>query len=100
MKKYSVGIKYCGGCHSFYDRRKALSEIRASLEDICSFETAAEGRLYDAVLVINGCPSQCADTSRLRSASGFASCSNLVTPQDICKRIKNMLNEKEDDSEA
>lgn len=95
MKKASIGIKYCGGCRTSYDRRKALKIICELLADECSFEPVHEEKQYDAVLVMNGCPAQCADTSRLHTATGFVSCSNLVTPQDVSLKIKTMLNQNE-----
>lgn len=57
-----VGIKYCGGCRSAYDRKAEAERVMAAAPDIV-FESAVPGRHYDAVLAVCGCRSRCADVS-------------------------------------
>jgi hypothetical protein len=71
-----VGVKYCGGCNPRYERRSAYEKIKSDVlssarkrgEDTV-FETAAEGVMYDALLVICGCANRCAAVEQYSVAS-------------------------------
>ena len=54
-----VGIRYCGGCNSRYDRGAFVKRITAKHPDL-EFEIAKEGCMYDWLLVVGGCSSCCA----------------------------------------
>lgn len=54
-----IGIKYCGGCNSGFDRVNALK--RYSEEFDIKYEYAHLNSYYDTLLVICGCDSMCAD---------------------------------------
>jgi len=58
-----VGIKYCGGCKAFFDRKIEAERTVAAFQD-GTFKNAADGESYDALLVICGCNSLCAEVSR------------------------------------
>lgn len=54
-----VGIRYCGGCNSRYDRGSFVKRIVEKHPDL-AFEIAKEGCRYDYLLVVGGCSSCCA----------------------------------------
>jgi 4-hydroxybutyrate CoA-transferase len=63
-----VGVKFCGGCNSGYDRRAAYEKIKDGVSGATAaekgaginFEQAKESVRYDALLVICGCANRCA----------------------------------------
>ena len=54
-----IGIKYCGGCNSEFDRVKALKRYSEKFD--INYEYANLNSYYDTLLVICGCYSMCAD---------------------------------------
>jgi hypothetical protein len=60
----NIGIKYCGGCNSHFDRAKVLDKIIQYFKED-NFEYAKENNSYDIILVLNGCSRACADDSAL-----------------------------------
>lgn len=61
----TCGVKYCGGCNPRYNRTKLFNEIKIACADI-DFQYVQEEVLYDHLLVIYGCPSKCADISKIK----------------------------------
>lgn len=59
-----AGLRYCGGCNPRYDRVAAVERLRA-LHPELKLVPAQPGGHYPAVLVVCGCPAQCADVSGL-----------------------------------
>jgi hypothetical protein len=55
------GVKFCGGCNPRYERGKALKTIREHFKEKMAFEIAQEGRNYEGLLIIGGCPNCCPD---------------------------------------
>lgn len=53
-----IGIKYCGGCNPFYDRKAEVEKLERNLKDI-RFEPVQPGESYDRVLLVCGCPRAC-----------------------------------------
>ncbi|WP_326910296.1 hypothetical protein [Sedimentibacter sp. MB31-C6] len=53
-----IGIKYCGGCNSRYDRKKFIDRLLDEIDNI-SIELADKNNYYDLILVICGCFSAC-----------------------------------------
>lgn len=53
-----IGIKYCGGCNPFYDRKAEVEKLERNLKDI-RFEPVQHGESYDSVLLVCGCPRAC-----------------------------------------
>ena len=70
MNRPVVGIKFCGGCKEQYDRIKAWNELKEACPDVM-FEPVTKGTLYDLVLVISGCFSQCPNITGLEGRNGF-----------------------------
>lgn len=64
MSKICIGVKYCGGCNPRYDRTAFLEKIKHLCPEI-SFFSAAASKEFDAYLIINGCPSACANIKNL-----------------------------------
>ena len=61
-----VGIRYCGGCNSRYDRGAFVKRITEKHPDF-EFEIAKEGYLYDCLLVVGGCSSCCASYGKFHA---------------------------------
>lgn len=64
-----VGVRYCGGCNSRYDRVALVKRFSQFFPGV-EFVTALSGVSYPAALVVCGCPSRCANTSDLAVPSG------------------------------
>lgn len=58
-------VKYCGGCNPRYDRKRAVQEIEAHIGK--ELVPAHTGEVYEALYVVCGCPSRCADISGLQA---------------------------------
>jgi len=67
MEGIRIGVKYCGGCREQYDRKSAAARIRENVLGAAEFVPAEAGGTYDALLVICGCPTCCADISGYRT---------------------------------
>lgn len=61
----NCGVKYCGGCNPRYNRTKLFNEIKKNCFDV-DFQYVQEDVWYDHLLVIYGCPSKCADISKIK----------------------------------
>jgi hypothetical protein len=58
-KNPKVAIRYCGGCNPRYDRGAMVERVCRNHPE-WDVEIATEGRTYDLLLVVGGCPSCCA----------------------------------------
>lgn len=56
-----VGVKYCGGCNPRHDRGSFAAKLYNQFKGIIEFENVREDSNYDALLIISGCTSNCAD---------------------------------------
>ncbi len=54
-----IGIKYCGGCNSRYDRTKEVSKLKKKFPQH-EFTYAAEQTVCDICLLVCGCMTACA----------------------------------------
>ncbi|MBW4827416.1 MAG: hypothetical protein KZY61_07465 [Clostridiaceae bacterium] len=73
-----IGIKYCGGCNSRYDRVKLVNDIKNCFKDY-EFNYANGNESFDLILVINGCHISCASLEGFKSRKGFLN----ITDNDI-----------------
>ena len=90
--KILIGIKYCGGCNASYDRTKTFEKIKnAFAKSEVLFENVEEKKLYDYVIVLNGCLSQCADISKIQSKNGFFSIVSPDSLKEACKNIRILI---------
>lgn len=55
-----IGIKFCGGCQSKYDRGDVFENIKNKVKS-ASFEYVEKYGFYDILVVISGCQIKCAD---------------------------------------
>lgn len=67
--KLCVGVRYCGGCNSRYDRVAVVKKLKKLLPHT-EFMIAEAAHDYDAVLVVNGCSTACADISDISLPPG------------------------------
>lgn len=58
-KVKKIGVKYCGGCNSTYERVEIIQKIRSRLEDQFLFLRHDEPGI-DGLVLINGCLRACA----------------------------------------
>lgn len=58
-EKFKAGIIFCGGCNPYFDREKLFKQVAAEFSDICDFIPYDEGSVYDIIVLINGCQSEC-----------------------------------------
>lgn len=93
-KPLFVGIKYCGGCRLGYDRKAAVEWVTRECEGEASFAPVQEQVAYDYLLVLNGCPTQCADISRLRSKYGRVSIYRAEDVRQAAEEIRRIESEK------
>ncbi|NLJ59192.1 MAG: hypothetical protein GX339_10160 [Tissierellia bacterium] len=84
-----IGIKYCGGCNSNFDRIEIVNKIKELFKEE-SFEYAKENNPYNIVLVINGCTRACADHSTLIGNRIF-----INSEQDFQKVVNFINNQKQ-----
>lgn len=61
-----IGVIFCGGCNSRYDRGKAARYIIEKNPKF-SIEYAKESETYDGLLVISGCSVACADYDKYKN---------------------------------
>ena len=64
VKGIHIGVKYCGGCKPLFDRAERLRQVKEACPGVL-FDYFEPGVKYDKILVINGCPAVCADTSEM-----------------------------------
>ncbi|MDF2677776.1 MAG: hypothetical protein K0Q97_2103 [Bacillota bacterium] len=60
-----IGIKYCDGCNTFYDRKKVLDSLRKLFKEEI-FEIANEIEFYNIILVFNGCKRSCTNYTSVK----------------------------------
>ena len=65
-----VGIKYCGGCMSKYDRSSLYKTIVETYPHI-KFEYVKNDKVYDYIIIISGCESKCAHIKDLKVKNTF-----------------------------
>lgn len=59
-----IGVRYCGGCNSHYDRVALVSRLAEQLPEY-RFTVAQPAKRYAAALLVCGCPSRCVGTAGL-----------------------------------
>lgn len=70
MTEKNIGIKYCGGCMSKYDRSSLFKNIVEAYPYI-KFEYVENDKVYDYIIVISGCESKCAHIKDLKVKNSF-----------------------------
>lgn len=67
--KALIGVRYCGGCNSRYDRVAVVNKLKSLMPEAV-FENVAPNMRYEAIVVVNGCDSRCAKTDDLIIPAG------------------------------
>ncbi|WP_353094565.1 hypothetical protein [Tissierella praeacuta] len=80
-----VGIKYCGGCNSRFERTTIVEKIRSDYKEL-EFSYATENEEYDFIIAVNGCHIACAGLQGLKPKKGF-----LIIRDDDYKNIKEKI---------
>jgi 4-hydroxybutyrate CoA-transferase len=83
----SIGIKYCGGCNSRYDRTSFIKKLKDEYKCLV-FENAVDNVNYDVVIVVCGCQSACASHDELVGLQKI-----IVTEENDYDRLKEILDE-------
>ncbi|MGF6906934.1 hypothetical protein [Fusobacterium sp. PH5-44] len=60
-----VGIKFCGGCNSKYDRTRAFNNMKSKLGNY-EFKYINNEETFDYVVVICGCHVMCASHADIK----------------------------------
>ena len=63
-----VGIKYCGGCNSYYDRVALVERIADRLAGKVEIVPLDHGQI-DLVVAVEGCSTACADLNSFKDKS-------------------------------
>lgn len=58
-----IGVKYCGGCNPYYERKTAVEQLNRRFADVV-FETAVTDKEYDVILLVCGCKRACIKDSK------------------------------------
>ena len=58
-------VKYCGGCNPRYNRTVFFDTVKKRCPE-AEFQYVQPEVIYDHLLVICGCPSRCADISKIQ----------------------------------
>lgn len=85
-----VGIKYCGGCKSQFDRIAVIEKIKANNKDL-DFHYVNKEDHYDFIIVVQGCGVACADIADLKTERGFLEIKD-DNMEDIQTRLESLKN--------
>ena len=82
-----IGVKYCGGCREQFARKNTSVSIQEKFsESQAIFEKAEDGGSYDALMVVCGCPSRCADISKYSAKETI-----MLDSEDRCSTVLSEL---------
>lgn len=65
-----VGLKFCGGCNPYYDRGRAVRNLKERFPRYF-FEAVQKEGCYDVVLLICGCTRGCVEYYREAEADRY-----------------------------
>lgn len=65
-----IGLKYCGGCASRFDRVALVAQLRESLSKKALF-TSYEDEKAKLILIVCGCESACVNTDQFEEKEIF-----------------------------
>jgi hypothetical protein len=71
-QKIKVGLKYCGGCRSRYDRVALVEDLRGRLAEKIEF-VPVDSADAEEILIVCGCPAACARAESARPVRYVAS---------------------------
>ena len=88
-----IGVKSCGGCNPFYDRRAEVEKLEKSMEGIW-FEPVRRGGSYDKILLVCGCPRACIRkymVSGKYQNDGVSAAGCLVKEKEDFEKLQDLL---------
>jgi len=85
-----IGVKYCGGCNSKYDRTEFLEKIKLKCSEDIIFKHIDEKTEVDLIIVICGCNIACADYKSIKSKNGSVLISNENDINSIIHKINEL----------
>jgi len=65
-----IVVKYCGGCNCQIDRLKIIRDVESSLASGYQFTDQSTGKIFDAGILLCGCPTACARKPELEELTG------------------------------
>ena len=81
------GVKYCGGCNSRYNRTAFLERVKNTCPNV-EFQYVQPEAVYHYLLVICGCPSKCADISKILIDGNIYMISEENQFENLVEKIK------------
>lgn len=85
-----IGIKYCGGCNSHYDRIKAVTQLLPFLAGhAVTYHPAEDG--CDICLYVSGCHCACATTTAPIAATYTFDLRSPEQFQDLLPKLQDIL---------
>jgi hypothetical protein len=82
-----IAIVYCGGCNPLYDRVAEVDKFKTRLPGHVTLSPSPDEPV-DLIVAVMGCPTACADLSRLQEKRVI-----VVRDQDEFKRLEEKLND-------
>jgi len=89
-----IGVKFCGGCNEQYDRKAAYEKIKDHFKDRVDFEFVRENGVYDALILMSGCPNRCASIDNYSYHNKLVSVWKEDKVDDAFDQIESYLNDK------
>ena len=95
--KLNIGVMFCGGCNSYYDRRKLYQSLCQELGKLAQFTPSSylTNEQFDLVLIINGCPSVCLTTIDFNAPTLLINNCNYLDGVEIVRQFIRDKFEKE-----
>ena len=87
-----VGVKYCGGCNSTYDRGSILVRLQWEYPGL-RVTPAQPLENYDIVLLLQGCPRSCANGKDLVARYGKVNIASEEDYEQLCRKVEEVLEE-------
>ncbi len=85
------GVKFCGGCNPRFRRSDVLDKVKQHFTGRVEFEYVKEGRVYDLLLIIGGCPNCCASYEQYEIRYFFIKIWDETQIDDIIQKLEGFL---------
>lgn len=82
-----VGIKFCGGCNSRFDRGREFQRLKKRVHQV-QWVSGRENEICDYWLVICGCQRICAETKNLLAKEGILIVKNPMDFEKVAVQLK------------
>lgn len=88
MTFLKIGIRYCGGCNSSYDRKKLVLSLIEELDSSFNIEIAREIEIYELIILVCGCANCCVSHEKYNSKKGKIFINNAKDYEILINHIK------------